>query len=130
MPVIDEFELVGNDKERPFITLRNRSITFSKTGIEYLKFTPYVHMYLDRKGRRVAFTKSENDSAAIQFFQPPKEGRSVLVRISDKEKANMVMKIAQIQDCGKGIRYYGEWIPDEELLVFDLKDGQSISAKS
>ena len=121
MPIIDAFELVTNGRDRPFITLRNRSITFSKTAIEALNNSAYVHMYLDKKGRRVAFTPCDNDEAAVPFYQAPKEGRSVLVRISDKEKAVMVMELARIQDCGNGLRFYGQWIPEESILLFDLE---------
>ena len=41
MSYLDSYELVS-DRERPFITLRDRSITFSKSAIEMLNFTPYV----------------------------------------------------------------------------------------
>ena len=67
MAYLDSFVLVS-DRDRPFITLRERSITFSKTAIEKLHFSPYVHMYIDKKARKVAFQEANNDGDAIPFF--------------------------------------------------------------
>lgn len=119
MAYLDSFVLVS-DRDRPFITLRERSITFSKSAIEKLHFSPYVHMYIDQKGRKVAFQESENDEDAIAFYKEPKEGRPVLVRISDKKKTKMMLDVAGVEGSEKGIRFYGELIEDEKAIGFDL----------
>lgn len=119
MAYLDSFVLVS-DKESPFITLRERSITFSKSAIEELNYSPYVHMYIDAKGRRVAFQETESDESAIPFYREPKEGRSVLVRISDKKKTKMLLELAGVEGSEKGIRFYGECVPEEKLIGFDL----------
>ena len=119
MAYLDSFELVS-DRDRPFITLRDRSITFSKSAIELLNYSPYVHMYIDRKARKVAFQETENDGDAIPFFKEPKEGRPVFVRISDKKKTKMMLDLAGVEGSEKGIRFYGEFIENEKLIGFDL----------
>lgn len=119
MAYLDSFELVS-DRDRPFITLRDRSITFSKSAIELLDYSPYVHMYIDRKARKVAFQEAENDGDAIPFFKEPKEGRPVFVRISDKKKTKMMLDLAGVEGSEKGIRFYGEFIENEKLIGFDL----------
>lgn len=119
MAYLDSFILVS-EQERPFITLRERSITFSKSAIEQLNYSPYVHMYIDPKGRRVAFQEAEQDESAIPFYKEPKEGRSVLVRISDKKKTKLLLDIAKVDGSDKGIRFYGECVPEEKLIGFDL----------
>lgn len=119
MAYLDSFELVS-DRDRPFITLRDRSITFSKSAIELLNYSPYVHMYIDRKARKVAFQEAENDGDAIPFFKEPKEGRPVFVRISDKKKTKMMLDLAGVEGSEKGIRFYGEFIENEKLIGFDL----------
>lgn len=119
MAYLDSFVLVS-DKDRPFLTLRERSITFSKTAIEKLNYAPYVHMYLDKKGCKAAFQEAENDDDAIPFYREPKEGRPVLVRISDKKKTKMMLDLAGVEGSEKGIRFYGEFIEEEKLIGFDL----------
>ena len=121
MSYLDSFILVS-DRDKPFITLRERSITFSKTAIENLHFSPYVLMYIDQKGRKVAFQESENDEDAIPFYKEPKAGRPVLVRISDKKKTKMILDIAGVEGSEKGIRFYGEYVEAEKVIGFDLAE--------
>lgn len=119
MAYLDSFELVS-DREKPFITLRDRSITFSKSAIEQLNYSPYVHMYIDKKAKKAAFQEAENDEDAVPFYKEPKEGRPVFVRISDKKKTRMLLDLAGVEGSEKGIRFYGEFIEEEKLIGFDL----------
>lgn len=121
MAFLDSFELV-NDRERPFITLRERSITFSKSAIELLQFSPFVYMYIDREGRRVAFQETLEDDAAIPFYREPKAGRPVLVRIADKKKTKILLDLAGVEGSEKGIRFYGEFMEKDRLICFDLSN--------
>ena len=68
MSYLDSFVLVS-DRDKPFITLRDRSVTFSKSAIEKLNYSPYVHMYIDKKAKKVAFQEAENDEDAIAFYK-------------------------------------------------------------
>ncbi len=124
MAIIDSFELINDGRKRPFITLRDRSITFSKSAIEAMKYPEFVHMFVDKKSRRVAFVPCGNDEAAIPFYKEPKEGMSILVRISGRKRALILMEIAQINNCSKGLRFYGEYVADENTLVIDMRTPQ------
>lgn len=121
MGYLDSFELVS-DKSRPFITVRERSITFSKTAIELLHFSAYVHMYIDKKNKIVAFQETENDDDAIAFYRDPKEGRSVFIRISDTKKAQLILNLAETNPTENGLRIYGKHIEEEKLIAFKLSD--------
>lgn len=122
MSYLDAYNLVS-DNSRPFITVRNRSITFSKSAIEKLDFCPYVHMFVNEHTQRVAFQSAAEDKDAIPFYKEPKPGRSVLVRISDKKKADMILHIAKTSANDKGVRFYGICVPEERLIDFDLATG-------
>ena len=119
MAYLDSFVLVS-DKEQPFITLRDRSITFSKSAIEKLNFTAYVHMFIDEAAKKVAFQESQKDEDAILFYKQPKKGRPVFVRISDKKKTQMMLDLAGVEASEKGVRFYGEVVAEERLIGFDL----------
>lgn len=121
MGVLDGFELVS-EASKPFITLRERTITFSKSSVEELGFPAFVLMYVNRKERKVAFRASENTPDSIAFYKKPKEGLPVLVRISDKKKASMLAEIAGVEASDKGIRFYGEFFRDEKIICFDLSE--------
>ena len=85
-----------------------------------LEYAEYVHMLADEKHRIIAFQVCEKDSAAVPFYKEPKEGKQVLVRITGKKNALRIMNMAGIKDCGKGIRIYGEYEPEDKAIVFDL----------
>ena len=108
------------DSERPFLMLRDTTITFSKLAVEMLEFSPYVHMYTDNKRRIAAFVPCANDASAISFYKKPKEGKQLLVRVSGKERIKALMDAAGIDDCGKGLRFYGYFIEDEKTLVIEM----------
>lgn len=120
MALLDSFEMVKDTKDGPFITLRNTTITFSKVAIECLDYAEYVHMFLDRQNQRVAFQPCDKDDSALAFYVKPEQGKQILVRITGKAKARMLMDIAGIDDCGSGIRYYGTYHKEENLLIFSL----------
>lgn len=126
MAFLDTFELVEN-MARPYITLRDRSITFSKTAIEMLEYTPFIHMYIDRPGKRVAFKVTEYDEDAIPFYKEPKKGRPVFVRISDKNKTKMILDLMDEQGSEKGIRIYGTYYAEEKIIGFDLSNIEMIN---
>ena len=119
MAFVDNMEQYS-DKEKPFITLRDTTITFSKQAIELLEYSPYVHMYTDKKRHIAAFVPCEQDSKAIGFFKKPKAGKQVLVRVSGKERIKTLMEVAGITECGKGVRFYGYFIDEEKTLVINM----------
>ena len=119
MAFVDGMEQYS-DKEKPFLTLRDTTITFSKTAIEMLEYSPYIHMYTDKKKHIAAFVPCEKDSSSIPFYKEPKEGKQLLVRISGKERIKTLMDTAGINDCGRGLRFYGYFIDDEKTLVINM----------
>ena len=110
------------DPERPFITLRDTTITFSKLAVEMLEYSPFIHMYTDADRHISAFVPCENDPSAIAFYKEPKSGKQMLVRISGKDRIKALMETAGITDCGKGIRYYGYYIEKEKTLVIEMNN--------
>lgn len=111
------------DTEKPFLTLRETTITFSRLAVEQLEFASYIHMYTDEKRHIAAFVPSENDFSAIPFYKAPKEGKQALVRVSGKERIKALKDTAGITDCGKGIRFYGYFIEEEKTLVIEMTPG-------
>ncbi len=85
-----------------------------------LEFSSYIHMFTDEKRRLAAFVPCENDAFAIHFYKEPREGQQSLVRISGKERIKALKDTVGIDDCGKGIRFYGYYIEDEKTLVIEM----------
>ena len=109
---------------QPFITLRNYFITFSKLAIEAVNYAPYVHMYTNKDKKIMVIQECEKDNNSIPFYEEPKNGKQILVRITNAQTSRLLMNIAGVSDCGKGIRYYGEILPEDNAIVFDLSKGE------
>ena len=120
MNALEGFEVFQSGRLKPFITLRDGYITFSKTAIECLDYAEYVRMYVDKGNRKVAFQVSSNEEGTFVFFRKPKEGRSMLVRISEKKAVRELMSLAHIDTCRNGLRYYGEFIEEQRTIIFDM----------
>ena len=130
MAFVDKMERY-KEKERPFLTLRDSSITFSMLAVELLDFSPYINMYLDRKKHIIAFVPcdSEKNEYAIPFYKEPKEGKQRLVRLSGKDRVKTLMEVADITNCGKGMRFYGYYIEDEKTLVIDMANPINVGSE-
>lgn len=123
MALIDEMELVTEKtgtEENLFITVRDRSITFSKQAVAAMGYPSFVHMYIERKKKRAAFTACDEDEAAIPFYKEPKKGRPLLVRIFGQQRIGLIAEISGIAPSSKGIRFSCRYIRDEATLIVDL----------
>ena len=119
MAFVDGLKMYS-DSGRPFITMRETTVTFSKLAVEMLEYSPYVHMYTDDKQHVAAFVPCGKDSSAIPFYKEPKEGQQMLIRISGRERIKALMDAAGISNCGKGLRFYGYFIEEEKTLVIEM----------
>ena len=108
------------DVNPPFVTLRNNSITFSKQAIIALDYPEFVELFCDKQNKKFAVKASTPDSGAMPFYRKPEDGKQLLVRWTNVKIARSLMELAQIEDCGSGIRYYGTCHDDEKIIIFDL----------
>lgn len=118
----DDFILFLDKQCDPFITLRPTTITFSSIAVALLDNAPYVHMYVDEKNKRIAFKTCENEKGAIQFYVKKDDSKQTLVRIAGKAKIETIMRLASIEDCSNGIRFYGYYDNTFDGLIFNLNE--------
>lgn len=109
--LLDNFTLI-TETARPFITLRERSITFSKQALDEMGNPEHVLTYVQDESKLAAFKAGETGNELT-----PVNGK--LIRICDARICKLLMKLAGITDCGKGIRLYGE--VKDGILVVDMK---------
>ena len=121
MSLPGSFVIYDDKVTRPFFTMRKLYITFSKQAVEMLEYAEYVHLLIDRENKKIAFQACKKDKTAIPFYKEPEEGKQMLVRLNGIERVTAIMKVAGITDCGKGIRFYGDFLPEDKAIVFDLK---------
>ena len=120
MSVLDGLQKIKINKERPFITLRDSTITFSKLTVELLGYPSHVVSYIDKDKKLFAIQASEQDHDAVRFYQPPAEGKQMLTRWASRERVQLLLNLAGLTNCGKGIRFYGDYYPEDHAIIFTM----------
>ena len=106
--LLDNFTLI-TETTRPFITLRDRSISFSRQALDEMGNPEHILTYVKETDKLAAFKAGKTGSNLN-----PVNGK--LIRLCDVRICKRLMKLAGITDCGKGIRFYGE-VKDGILLI-------------
>ena len=126
MSLLDSFNICGAPKEKPFLTLRTNTITFSKSSIDLLDNPAYVHAYIDEKNEKYAIQPCEKEALAFPFYTEPKEGKQVLVRWANKERISDLTQMLDMKKYPKGVRIYGTYYEKENVIIYDLKTAVAV----
>lgn len=132
MAIIDKMELFiepdspvrqNGNTHALFITLYKHYFTFSTAASQALKEPEYLHMYVDRKNKKVAFKPCTQDNAAITFCVKTPTGLR-RASIFSRSKVSLLREMAGLQNSedNKGIRFPAEYIEKEETLLVDLSN--------
>lgn len=106
--LLDDFTLI-TETTRPFITLRDKNISFSKQALDEMGNPEHILTYVQETDKLAAFKAGKTGSNLT-----PVDGK--LIRLCDVRISKRLMKLAGVTDCGKGIRFYGE-VKDGILLI-------------
>lgn len=128
--ILSGFTLCPGDRPlQYYVTFTGGYLRFSNTCMDALNEADYIHIYLDRVGKRLAITKAEADAKfKFSFLHKWREraekakASNGALRMPQKEaKIGIgVNKLREIFDI-KGTRQFeGEFIPEENALVFKL----------
>ncbi len=126
MSVLDGFNMCGETKERPFLTLRTNTITFSKSSIDLLGRPKYVHAFIDPQKGKYAIQPCNKEALAFPFYTEPKPGKQILVRWANKERISDLGEIIDIKKYPKGVRIYGEYNREENVIIYDINDSREV----
>lgn len=109
------------------VSITENGIAFSKTTIIKMDKVPYVKLLIDEEGKRIAIQKAlENDEGAIGFYNNQK---IVSVRWNNKELLKTVAKMMNWELSGNVYRVDGDYVAEEEAMIFDLKEAEKSSSK-
>ena len=129
MSRLDGFKVYSrNDGGKIFISVTNYGVTFSKTSVEKLNYPEYVHVLFDDNGN-MAISPCAQDNEARVFVRNRDNVRAGFVRWNDKKLINYMIKLGGLKIGSKGIRMGGEYFPDENIVIYNLKDYAQINQK-
>ncbi|SDZ74430.1 hypothetical protein SAMN02745687_00214 [Lachnospiraceae bacterium NK3A20] len=102
------------------ISINEHGVAFSKACVVRLGKPKYVEFLIDYSNKKVAVkVASEETEGAFPFYNPEK--KVVSVRWNNKDLLNEIENLMEWDFAKDGYKAYGEYIPDEQATVFDLK---------
>jgi hypothetical protein len=105
----------------PYISITKNGVTFNKTSIVKIGKPAYVLLMMDDVNKRIAVQPCDSsDEDATAFFKG--EGKSVVsVRWNNKDLLNTLSKMMNYDLDKFSYRVDGDYLSNENALIFDLK---------
>ena len=129
MSILDSFVPENCDTGSIFVSITDYGMTFSKGSVEAIGFPAFVRVYFDQKGKRMAIVPCGNEEGARKFARGGDTPQAGFVRWNDKKLLEQINTLGGLENSGKGVRVLGEYIEDENLLVYNLKQTIPVRAK-
>lgn len=109
------------------VSVTENGIAFSKTTVVKMGKVPYVKFFIDEEQKRIAIQKAKKDEdGAISFYNNQKV---ISVRWNNKELLKTLEKMMEWELAGNVYKVDGDYIPEEEAMIFDLKKAEKASSK-
>lgn len=130
MSILEGFVPENSDSGVIFVSITSYGMTFSRASVEAVDYPRFVKVYFDRKGKRFAIVPAEEGDGSRSFAKDRSLPRAGFVRWNDKRLLAQVTALGSLDLGPNGIRVMGEYIPEENLLVYNLKQTIPIRAKT
>lgn len=122
--MLDGFEKFEASPGTASVSITSHGVGFSKTAVLRMSKCEYVVIFIDYSGKRFAVQKCDKDeSGATKFYHGQ---RNTSVRWNNKELIKTLSKMMDWDLSKKAYKVDGEYLPDEQALVFDLKNATTI----
>lgn len=101
------------------VSVTENGIAFSKTAVVKMDKAQYVRFYIDEDNKKIAIQKAKKeDDGSIAFYNNQK---IISVRWNNKELLKTIAKMMGWELPGTVYKVDGDYIPEEEAMIFDLK---------
>lgn len=106
------------------ISVSSYGVGFSKSAVLRMSKCEYVMTFIDYSGKRFAIQKcTENDDGSTKFYHGQ---LNTSVRWNNKELLKTLTTMMDWDLSKKAYKVDGEYIPEEQALIFDLNKAVSV----
>ncbi len=121
------FEVVNLTIGSPYISITKNGVTFNKASIVKLGKPACVKLLMNKSDKMIAVQSCNDlDENATAFYKPKKSGL-ITVRWNNGELINTISRLMSWNLNEDGYRIDGDFLDEENAMVFDLKKAKSIS---
>ena len=109
------------------VSITENGIAFSKTTVVKMDKVQYVRLYIDENNKKIAIQKEKKeDEGSIAFYNNQK---IISVRWNNKELLKTIAGMMEWNLSGTVYKVDGDYIAEEEAMIFDLKKAEKTSSK-
>lgn len=109
------------------VSITENGIAFSKTTVVKMDKVQYVRLYIDENNKKIAIQKAKKeDEGSIAFYNNQK---IISVRWNNKELLKTIAGMMDWNLSGTVYKVDGDYIAEEEAMIFDLKKAEKTSSK-
>ena len=114
MDILKDFELCGNNERVPFISIMRQGFIIGEETMRLLGDPAYIRVWRKKDSRQIAINAAEpQDKCAVKIDTQTWQIRGWVYR-------NAAEELMGIQVKGETYRVDGSYLPEEQLIVFDM----------
>jgi len=127
--MLEDFEVLDFVVGVPSVSVTKNGVAFNKPAVEKMKCAYYVRLLIDRNSCRIAIAHTNDDDPKAQRFF--REGQKVAngIRWNNKDLLTTITRLMKWNLTERGYKINGEYLEEEDALVFDLKTARPIENK-
>ena len=117
---LSKFKAFDFSEGVPYVSVTNNGLTFNKSVIMKMGYPAYVRMLTNDEDKQIALQIcNENDDKAVQFYKEKANG-VLSVRWNSKDLINTVSRMCDWDLNNFSYRVSGVFMPDDNLMLFEL----------
>ena len=125
--MLDGFKQYNMSVGKSSVSITENGVSFSKTCVLKMEKCQYVRFFIDETNKRIAIQKAQkDDDGSIAFYNNQK---IISVRWNNKELLKTIAKMMELEFKGNVFRVDGDYVAEEEAMIFDLKEAEKTSSK-
>lgn len=123
--MLEGFKIVNLATGLPTLSITKNGVALNKSAIIKLDYAERVYLMMDEGGKRIAVQKcTDNDESSIPFYRKQK---SMMVRWNNADLETQIEKMMNWDLKIQGYKVAGEFLDEENALVFDLNKATDIN---
>lgn len=110
----------------PSLSVTKNGVSFNRAAIVKMEKAPFVALYIDDKGKRLAIQKSDDQSQTnvAKFYRSG--GKNFTVRWNNSDLLKTIEKITGWNLEMNGYKIEGEFDAEEMVMIFDFNKANMI----
>lgn len=128
MSIFDNFTEFNFNEGVPYVTVTKNGVSFNKGVIMKLNKPTHVLLLINATNQQIAIKACpEKFNNAIAFYNEDKKSNVLSVRWNARDLLNTLKDISGWDYSKEGYKVAGTLIPEENAMLFDLKNAEVLN---